>query len=266
MANKMRIRAYLSPILAGIVGILLVAALWSVLVLTGNPARFPSLASIYQATVDNFNSSPILRYSSFGAGGIWSNLLYTIWNVYMGVAIGLVIGFIVGIALTRIKWFNRIAQFPVVILGTVPVIAILPFLSLWFGSSPLATSGLVIFYTALTVAGAVNAASIAASARFGDYAASLGITPARTTLSVIFPAILPATIGVVRAAIALGWGFQCIAEVLGGSHGAGRLMRSFSDATVTSGVIGVLLFVGIAALFTDAILVLIGRWIVRWNE
>jgi len=263
---SMRVRTAVPAVAGAIAGVLAVAAIWSVIASFNTAARFPVIPAIFQATLDNFDAAPILAYTTFGTGGIWSNVLWTAQNVLLGVATGLIIGFATGLALARIPWFNRLGRLPVAILGTVPVLAILPFLTLWFGNSALATSGLVIFFTALTVASTVQSAAAAAEVRYADYAATLGVSQTRTTMSVILPALVPSTIGVVRAATAFGWGFQCIAEVLGGSQGAGRLIRSFSDATQTAGALGVLIVVGIVAVVVDALIGLAGRWIVRWNE
>ncbi|WP_193045374.1 ABC transporter permease [Mycolicibacterium baixiangningiae] len=262
----MRVRTAVPTVAGGFVGVLVVAAIWSAVASVNTAARFPVIPAIVQATIDNFSAAPILAYTTFGTGGIWSNVLWTAQNVLLGVATGLIVGFATGLALARIQWFNRLGRLPVAILGTVPVLAILPFLTLWFGNSTLATSGLVIFFTALTVASTVQSAAAAAEVRYADYAATLGVSKSRTTVSVILPALVPSTIGVVRAATAFGWGFQCIAEVLGGNQGAGRLVRSFSDATQTAGAIGVLIVVGIVAVVVDALIGLAGRWIVRWNE
>ncbi|MGE2836105.1 ABC transporter permease [Mycobacterium sp. SMC-4] len=262
----MRVRTAGPAVAGGIAGIGAVALIWTVLSATSTAARFPSIPSIFDAIVENFDAAPILAYTTFGVGGVWSNVLWTAQNVLLGVAMGLIIGFGTGLALARIEWFNRLGRLPVAILGTVPVLAVLPFLTLWFGNSALATSGLVIFFTALTVASTVQSAAVSAEVRYADYAATLGVSPRRTTMSVILPALAPSTIGVVRAATAFGWGFQCIAEVLGGSQGAGRLIRSFSDATQTAGAIGVLIVVGCVAVLVDALIGIAGRWIVRWNE
>jgi len=262
----MRIRAFGPAVAGGIVGVLAIAAVWTMLSANNTEARFPSIPSIFDAIVDNFQSAPILSYSTFGTGGVWSNTLWTAQNVLIGVATGLVIGFATGLALARIEWFHRLGRLPIAILGTVPVLALLPFLTLWFGNSALSTNGLVIFFTAITVASTVQSSAAAAEVKYADYAATLGLSTNRTTASVILPALLPSTIGVVRAATAFGWGFQCIAEVMGGSQGAGRLIRSFSDATQTAGAIGVLIVIGIVAVLCDALIGLAGRWIVRWNE
>jgi ABC-type nitrate/sulfonate/bicarbonate transport system permease component len=253
-------------VIGAIVGIGIVGAAWSALAANSRPSRFPTIGEIITAVQNNWVDSAILKYTTFGTGGIFSNLVYTMQNVYMGVLTGLILGYSIGMLMSRQGRIGVALNVPMAIVGSVPVLVLQPFLVFWFGASRLATSGLVIFYTALTVAGAVTLAGNAAWRRFGDYAASLGVKSGRTITQIILPATVPPTWGVLRAATALGWGFQCISEVLGGRAGAGRMLRSFAEATQTPAVIGVLVWVGIIAVVTDAALALVGRWITRWSE
>jgi ABC-type nitrate/sulfonate/bicarbonate transport system permease component len=262
----MRIRSYAANAGMGVIGVLAVAGVWSLLSLTDSTgARFPSIARVAGAVAQNFNQSRALQYAAYGSGGIWSNLIWTAWNVYLGVAIGLVAGFTVGVALARLAWLEKLAELPLSLMGTVPVLVLLPFLSIWFGTSALATRGLVIFYTALTVMTSVQQSTRRAVERYGDYAASLGLSPLRLSTAIL-PAVIPATVGVVRAAIGFGWGFECIAELLGGRSGVGVLISTFSNETDTAGVVGVVASIALAAVITDAVVALAGRRLVRWNE
>ena len=264
---KARIHGGALTILYGALGILVLASLWTALSWT-NPtgAKFPSLGRIFEAIVDNWTHSAVLAYNTFGSGGIWSNLMATASNVLVAVAIGLLVGYTIGIALVRVEWFSKLSRMPLMILGTIPVLVIHPFLTLWFGASRLAMGGMVIFYTALTITEAVRSAATRAMAQWGDYAASLGISGFRMTYSVLVPASFPASMGTLRAALAFGWGFQSVAEVLGGSTGAGRMIRTFADSTNTAGVIGILLCVGVLAVLVDAVVAGAGKWAGRWSE
>jgi len=263
----LKIRSRITSVVFGVIGVMGVALIWTAFSLgdTGN-ARFPSLPKIFDAINDNFFNSAILAYNTFGEGGIFSNLMWTAGNVLISVSVGVILGYVVGILLVRLQWFRNLSSLPIAILGTIPVLVMLPFLTLWFGDSRFAMGGMVIFYTALTITEAVRSSSAHTLGRWGDYAASLGVSGTRVTLSVLLPASLPASLGTLRAAMAFGWGFQAVAEVLGGSNGAGRLIRTFADSTNTAGVIGTLLCVGILAVLVDAIVATVGRWATRWNE
>ena len=68
---------------------------------------------------------------------------------------------------------------------------------------------------------------------------------------VVAPAIIPEIIGSVRVALAFGWGFQAIAEILGGQQGAGRLLRVLSQSSSTAEMLAVVFVLGVAAVVTD---------------
>lgn len=264
--RALRVRAALARLSLSVIGLLAVAAVWSALAAGDHSGtRFPDIGTIWQAIKDNFHKSDALAYAAYGTGGIWSNLLWTAKNVYLAVAIGLAVGFLLGTVLARVRWLEKLAELPMTVLGTIPVLVLLPFLSVWFGTSLLATSGLVIFYTALTVMAAVQEATHRAIDYYGDYAASLGMGGHRLVL-MIMPAVFPETIGVLRAAAGLGWGFECVAELLGGRSGVGRLISTFGQEINSAGVIGTVVCIALAAIVTDAVLVLVARWLIRWSE
>ncbi|SEB54796.1 Binding-protein-dependent transport system inner membrane component [Paramicrobacterium humi] len=263
----MRFKSWALTLCYGLAGILVLVAVWSVLAATHpGTARFPSLLFIAETIDENLWNSAAIAYASFGTGGIVSNVLSTAVNVLIAVAVGLVVGYAVGIALVRSRRLANLSSLSIALLGTLPVLVLHPFLTLWFGVSQIAMGGMVVFYTILTIIEAVRSSTARAQDRWGDYSASLGLSGPGFITSVLVPASLPATLGTARAAVAFGWGFQALAEVLGGASGAGRLVRTFADATNTAGVIGVLICLGIVALITDAVIAALGKWAVRWNE
>lgn len=74
-----------------------------------------------------------------------SAVLDTLTAVLQGLAIALVAGTIVGIAMGRLKVFDRLLNFYVNGLYTMPMIALLPLLTIWFGYSSDARMATIIF-------------------------------------------------------------------------------------------------------------------------
>src|SRR5690606_9018600 len=122
----------------------------------------------------NLRQVRALEFAALGSAGIGDTLLYTVTNVLLGVGVGTIVGFLAGLVVGRVRWVANLAQVPLLVLGTVPVLALLPFLSLWFGVSRIATSGLVIFYTAITVTVGVQQATRNVGKHYANYAATLG--------------------------------------------------------------------------------------------
>lgn len=71
--------------------------------------------------------------------------LNTLTAVFQGLAIALVAGTIVGIAMGRMKVFDRALNFYVNGLYTMPMIALLPLLTIWFGYSSDARLATIVF-------------------------------------------------------------------------------------------------------------------------
>ena len=249
-----------------VLGIGVLVGLWWLLSLEMISARVPSPLEVVEAIERDFTSIRALEYVLFTTGGIYQNLLYTIENVIIGVSIGTAIGFPLGVLIGRYRFARDLLEPPLLVLGTVPVVMLLPFLTMWFGTARIAQNGLVIFYAALTVAVVAQQATLNVSGRFEQYATSLGAGQGRLLARVILPAIVPEVLGAVRASLAAGWGFETVAEILGAPNGAGRLIQVFSVAVMTPDILGVLVCVGIVAVVVDAVVAGTGRWIVRWQE
>jgi ABC-type nitrate/sulfonate/bicarbonate transport system permease component len=247
-------------------GIGLVIAVWWLASLNAEAVRIPSPLAVWDRIWANLLEMKSVAFVSFGSGGILQNLFFTTWNVLFGVLIGTVLGVSVGVLVGRYNSARITLEGPLLFLGTIPVLVLLPFLSLWFGTSPLATNGLVIFYTFGTVALGAQNATTNVSGYFEQYARTLGAGERVMLTRVVAPAIIPEVIGAVRVALAFGWGFQAIAEILGGQQGAGRILRVLSQSSSTADMLGVVLVLGVVAVITDSLLTAGGRWVTRWQE
>lgn len=249
-----------------LLGIGIILGLWSFAASLTEPVRIPSPVLVLEAIRDNLFEIRALEFASFGSGGIIQNLTFTAVNVLVGVCIGAITGFVIGLLIGRVRVVQNLLEPPLLLFGTVPVLVLLPFLSLWFGIGRLATNGMVIFYTAVTVAVVTQQATANVSSYYENYAKSLGAGPGRMLVQVIRPAVVPEVLGAVRVALAFGWGFQAIAEVLGGQIGAGRVIRVYSQYAATAEMLAIVICVGVLAVIIDGIVAGIGRWMVRWQE
>ena len=247
-------------------GVGLVLVMWTLAAAATEPVRIPSPILVFEAISQNLVEIRALEFASFGSGGIIQNLTYTAVNVLMGVAAGAVAGFAIGLLIGRVRVMRNLLEPPLLFVGTVPVLVLLPFLFLWFGTARLATNGMVIFYTMVTVAVVTQQATTNVSNYYDNYALSLGASSTRVLLQVVRPAVIPEVLGAVRVALAFGWGFQAIAEVLGGQIGAGRVIRVYAQYAATAEILSIVFSVGILAVVIDGIVAGVGRWVVRWQE
>lgn len=250
----------------GALGVAAIVVLWILIAAATEPVKVPAPPAVWDALRANFNEAESLAFVAFGSGGIWQNLMFTLTNVLIGVAVGAFVGTFVGVLIARLRLLQEALEPPLVVLGTVPVLVLLPFLSFWFGTGRLATNGLVIFYTFVMVSVVADQATRNVSGHFEQHARSLGASDSRILAQVVAPAIVPELIGAIRVALAFGWGFQAVAEVLGGQEGIGRMLRVFAQSSSTAEMFASLICLAVAAVIIDGLVAAAGRWIVRWKD
>lgn len=247
-------------------GVALVVGVWWLISLGSVAVRVPSPASVLSTLRDDWSSIPALAYIAFQSGGIGDAVGYTTLNVIIGVAIGSTAGFVLGAVLGRVEAARDFLEAPMLVLGTIPILTLLPFLVIWFGTASIVQSGLVIIFSLITVAAVVQRAALDVGPRYSEYAASLGAGDGRILRDVVLPAVVPAAIGGVRVAAAAGWSFETVAELLGGQHGAGKLITAMEAISATNVIVAVVLALGVIAVLLDAAIAVAGGLLVRWQE
>jgi ABC-type nitrate/sulfonate/bicarbonate transport system permease component len=266
IAYRARAGGELVRVLQGAAGLAVVIGLWALIASVANPVKVPSPGSVLDAARADWSTLPALSYLAFQSGGIGDALLFTTTNVLVAVGIGTAIAVPVGIAIGRYRVARDLLEPWLLVLGTVPLMVTLPFLTLWFGTARIAQWGMVIAFTFLTVVFAVRHATENVGSRFEGYAACLGASKARTTCVVTLPAIVPEALAGVRVAFAAAWGFECVAELLGVKQGIGRVIQVTAQIDSTPDLLAGVLAVGIVAVLVDATIVGIGSWVTRWKE
>ena len=249
-----------------VAGIVVVLGIWWLVALQLGPIRMPTPAEVLDALRADFTRIPAVEFSSFQTGGIFAAVVYTVTNVLVGVSVGSSTGFLTGALLGMSRTANELLWLPLVILSTLPVLVLAPFLVIWFGTSRIVQSGLVITFAFVTLAAVVRQATESVSGYYRNYAASLGAGWRMTLREVILPAVVPPTIGGVRVALAAGWSFEAVAELLGGSRGTGKLIQTLQGMSATADIMAVLAALAFAGVVTDAVVVVAGKRIVRWQE
>jgi ABC-type nitrate/sulfonate/bicarbonate transport system permease component len=261
-----RIRRRAIDLLLGVVGLAAIVGLWWLLSTQMQAVQLPAPDVVWQAMWDNLWEMPALTYATFQTGGIADGLRYTTENVFIGVGIGLVAGAAIGLLMGRVRLAEGLLEPPLVVLGTVPVLILLPFIVTWFGTARLAQTGLVIFFTFVTIATVVRNAVANVAGSYEQSAVSLGASNSTVLREVVLPAMVPEVLGAVRVCFAAGWGFEAIAEILGAQSGIGRIIQAMGTQSATPELMASVLWLAVVAVIVDALIVLIGRWAIRWTE
>jgi ABC-type nitrate/sulfonate/bicarbonate transport system permease component len=249
-----------------LVGLAAVFVVWQLSAAASNATKIPPPSAVLSALRADWSNIRAVEFVYYQSIGIENGLLFTFWNVLLGVAIGGAIGFPLGIAIARGRLARLLLEPALLVLGTVPLLIILPFISFWFGTSRLAQSGLVIIFTMLTVTFAAKGAAMAVGAYYSDYAACLGASHNRILWTVVLPATLPNVLGAVRLAFAVAWGLELVAEQLGARSGLGIVIRVSGNLSATADLFAAVLCLAVVAVALDAVVASVGKRVVIWHE
>lgn len=76
---------------------------------------------------------------------LWAMAWSSLSAVFLGLVISLVMGTVIGVAMGRVPWVNRVSELWVNSFYTMPMVAILPLLTMWFGFTETARFAIIIF-------------------------------------------------------------------------------------------------------------------------
>jgi ABC-type nitrate/sulfonate/bicarbonate transport system permease component len=260
VANSLRLVA------TAMAGAVIAVLVWWLLSTRMQPVQLPSPGAVWAAFLDGWDGIRALEYVGFQTGGIREGLYYTTQNVLVGAGVGTVLGLVVGWLVGMSRTAAGVLGPPLIVLGATPILVILPFILIWFGTNGLAQAALVVLFTMVTVAAVTQLAVTNVSAHYLNFAECLGASKPYLLWNVTRPAINPAVIGAIRVSVAMGWSFATVSELVGGQRGAGKIIQSMAALQRTADVLAVVLAVAAVAVAVDLVISLVGRWLVRWQE
>ncbi|MEM9138574.1 MAG: ABC transporter permease [Pseudomonadota bacterium] len=155
---------------------------------------------------------------------IAEHALITMAEVLIGLALGVILGAATAIQLASSPWAGRYLRPILVFTQAVPVFALAPILTLWFGYglwSKVAMALLIIYFP---VTSAFYDGLMRTQTGFKDLARTMGASPGRVMLYVQIPAAVPALMSGLRLAAVYAPIGAVIGEWVGASKGLGYLM------------------------------------------
>lgn len=249
----------------GLVGLCALLALWQYLSTILPTSRLVAPRVVADDLRAHFGSDPIFETFGFGDAGYAGLMVYTIKNVVLGGIVGGCVGLLGGVFLARVP-LARAAMEPILItLGTVPLLAVMPLLVIWFGIVSYTQVLLVAVYTAILVSQYALRGADNLSPVFELRAMTCGASPRTRLRRVLLPGVVPEALAGFRIALAFAWGLETYAETLGAPGGAGQGIVVLANIDNVQGLLSLILVVGAAALLADALLVITTRSITRWT-
>lgn len=239
---------------------------WLAALSIANAAILPTPGEVFESARLNFNGFSALTFVGLEDSSLLGNLAYTVTHALAAWVIGSTLGIAAGLASARIQAARNAVEPVLYVFGAVPVLVAAPFFLIWFGFSAYGQLALVAFYCFVVLAIVAEGAALTLPTEYEEYAATLGIRSGRRMRNVVIPASTPAILGGLRVALGSAWGLQAIAELLGSEQGIGRMIAIFAQLGDATGMLVVIIALGLVAIVIDQILHGVVRWLTRWQE
>ena len=163
------------------------------------------------------------------AGALNEHVATTSLEFAYGFSVACIFGVILGYFMGMYSWFDEIVDPRIATLYSVPVIAFVPLIIIWFGIGML--SKIIVVFKLTTVAIALNTAAGIKSIEptWLEVAKSMRLTPWQTTYKVRLPATFPYIITGMRLGVGRALLGVVAAELLAANAGLGYLLRDASE-------------------------------------
>jgi NitT/TauT family transport system permease protein len=169
----------------------------------------------------------------FGDQSFWSAAGSTVLAVVEGLIIAIVFGTVIGLVMGRVRDVDRALRLYVDSFYAMPLVALVPLLTVWFGYTPLARLAVVVIEALLPVIFSVAEGGRSLSAEFTDVARAYRAPWWRIWAGIVLPASLPYLLGGIDLAIGRALVGAVVAEFIASLNGLGYYIlfnvRSFQE-------------------------------------
>ncbi|MFF2194601.1 ABC transporter permease [Streptomyces sp. NPDC058157] len=212
------------------------------------------LASTVHDGVRGYGGHLLIEHLGASLGRIATGSAYA---VLAGVPLGLLIGTVRPLAV--------VLEPAVTFLRTLPPLAYLSLLVIWFGIDEAPKIWLLVIAALPPIAAATAAAVRTVPAQLVEAARALGAGPVALLLSVRLPSALPEILTGVRIAVGVAYTSVVAAETVNGVPGIGGMIRDAQRYNQTALVIAGILAVGLSGIALDTLLRIAERIGVPWR-
>ncbi|GAA1942392.1 ABC transporter permease [Nocardioides hwasunensis] len=237
--------------------VLLLVIGWEIAVRTADVSAilFPAPSGVIEALVTGFTDGPFVRHT-----------LVTLQEIVYGFAFAVVAGLLTAVWVTSSRLAEKIVLPIVVVLQTVPKVALAPLFLVWFGfgmESKILTTALIAFFPVL-----INATLgfNSTSSEQVNMMRSFGATRLQVLTRLRLPTAVPSIIAGLDVAVVLSVIGAIVAEFVGSQAGLGYLIIASNTSLDTTTMFAALVVLSVIGLTLHYIVVLAGRRLAFWSE
>ncbi|HZR99538.1 MAG TPA: ABC transporter permease [Chloroflexota bacterium] len=231
-------RLHLAPALIRGGSLLLVLIVWEIYGRSVNPVLFTYPTAVFQAFVE-----------LVGSGELWQYLQQSLVVLVFGFVSAVIVGIPLGVAMARYKWLDYAIDTYINALYSMPMVAIVPLLVLWFGFDIKAKAVVVFLFCLFPILISTYQGVKSVDPRLLEVARSFRSSEAQLWADLIIPSALPFIIAGLRLAIGRGLVGLVIAEFYTSIAGLGYMIVKYANSFQTDKLfvpIVVLMVLGVA--------------------
>lgn len=199
------------------------------------------------------------------SGQLADNILVSLGRVALGLAIGAGIGTILALVAGLTRLGEDTVNGSVQMLRTLPPLALIPLMIMWFGIGEMPKITLIAFSSLFPIYLNLFSGIRGSDRKLREAASTLGLTRFETIVNVVLPAALPSFLVGLRQAFGIAWISLVVAEQINASSGIGYLVMNARDFLRTD-----IIFVGLGiyallGLLTDQSVSLLEHYLLAWR-
>jgi sulfonate transport system permease protein len=214
-------------------------------------------------------SGPVQILDTFGdlvaSGELGEHLAVSLGRVVKGIAIGGTAGAVLALLAGVSRTGEIIVDAPVQMLRTLPFLALVPLLILWFGIGETPKVALVSLAVAFPVYMTLFAGIRGVDVKLIEMARVQRLSRLRQIRHVILPGALPDALVGLRFALAVSWLSLVAAEQVNATAGIGYMMMQAREFMRTDVIVVGLLVYAILGLATDIIVRMLEHHLLAWR-
>ena len=238
-----------------LLSLVLLLAAWQAGALHAGPRLLPAPLAVAQAL-----------WLEAASGELLSQLAITLARVAAAFSIAMLLGSVLGIAMGRSRWFDRLADTWVVVLLNLPALVIIVLAYIWAGLTEAAAIGAVALNKLPNAAVTLREGARALDTGLDEMAEVFAMPRWTRLRHVILPQLVPYIAAAARSGLSLVWKIVLVVELLGRPNGVGfEIGTAFQLFDVTRILAYTLAFVALMLLIETFLVQPFERSAQRWR-
>ncbi|NLL89339.1 MAG: ABC transporter permease [Firmicutes bacterium] len=202
----------------------------------------------------------------FNRGELWRHLGYTIGETCLGFSVGTMAGIIVAAMLWWSDFISKILDPYIVILNSVPKVALGPIFIVWLGTGLKAVVAMAIATSVIVTIMVVHNGFKNIDPNKIKLMHTFGATRLQIFTKVVIPASIPTMIAALKVSVGLSLVGTIVGEFLGSKAGLGYLIVYGGQIFNMSLVMAAVIMLSIVSALLYYIVVLLERKVVKYNH